>query len=72
MNDFIKNNVVLQDMKARQRKENMRNYLMVAIAVIVALMFVWYGVWFYNQPLDSQIEMRCRSGDSVACLSLPR
>lgn len=43
--------------------------LIAAVLFVVAL--IWYGFWYYSQPLDYQIEMRCRQGDSVACLSLP-
>ena len=42
------------------------------VFALVAILIIVANLWMYMAPLDQSLEMRCRMGDSVACLSLPR
>ena len=75
VSDFMRGPALqgLRDYHREKRRKNNIQFIKSAILPIILILgLIWYGVWFYSQPLDYQIEMRCRQGDSVACLSLPR
>jgi len=52
------------------RRAELKITMLKILAVVGLVAFIAYNIWFAIQPIDYQLEMRCRQGDSIACVAL--